>query len=125
MFITEFSDGAQAPRSTATSHLFNISRRGFMAGAGAGAFVMGLAMKGGPALGDATAGGLENVRGGDATPSLFISIAPDGTVKLTCHRSEMGQQVWTAIGQILADELEADWDRVEIVQAVCFPIYCC
>jgi len=123
MFMTEFGDGPEAPRGGGTTHLFNMSRRGFLASASAGAFVMGLAMKGGPALGDATAGGLENVRGGDATPSLFISIEPDGTVKLTCHRSEMGQQVWTSIGQILADELEADWDRVEIVQAIGHPKY--
>jgi len=123
MFMTEFGDDALAPRVAGTSHLFNVSRRGFVAGAGAGALVIGLAMKGGHALADATAGGLETVRGGDATPSLFIAIERDGTVKLTCHRSEMGQQVWTSIAQILADELEADWNRLEIVQAIGHPKY--
>ena len=76
-----------------------------------------------PARGDRTAAGLENVRGGDATPSLFVSIAEHGGVALTCHRSEMGQQVWTSLAQILADELEAEWDRVEVVQAVGHPRY--
>ena len=29
----------------------------------------------------------------------------------------MGQQTWTAMAQIVADELEAEWDKVRIVQA--------
>jgi isoquinoline 1-oxidoreductase beta subunit len=66
---------------------------------------------------------LAEVKGGDATPSLWVSIEQDGTVKITCHRSEMGQQVWTSIGQIVADELEADWAKVEIVQALGDPKY--
>ena len=72
---------------------------------------------------DRTAAGLTNVRGGDATPSLFIALDEDGTVNITCHRSEMGQQVWTSIAQIVADELDADWDRVAIVQAIGHPRY--
>ena len=60
---------------------------------------------------------LTGVKGGDATPALWIAIERDGTVKITCHRSEMGQQTWTAMAQIVADELEADWDKVAIVQA--------
>ncbi|EAQ28951.1 Twin-arginine translocation pathway signal [Erythrobacter sp. NAP1] len=60
---------------------------------------------------------LTEVKGGDATPTLWIAIEEDGTVKITCHRSEMGQQVWTSMAQIVADELDADWDNVEIVQA--------
>lgn len=60
---------------------------------------------------------LTEVKGGDATPALWISIERDGTVKITCHRSEMGQQTWTAMAQIVADELDEDWDKVTIVQA--------
>lgn len=101
----------------------NVSRRGFIAGLGAGALVIGFSLRSGRALADVTAGGLETVKGGDATPSLFIAIESDGSVKLTCHRSEMGQQVWTSMAQILADELEADWSRLSIVQAIGDPRY--
>ena len=66
---------------------------------------------------DPGASPLTGVKGGDATPSLWIAIDKDGAVKITCHRSEMGQQTWTAMAQIVADELEADWDKVAIVQA--------
>lgn len=122
MFMTEYHDarlrdGPQADRAP----IVNVSRRGFIAGAGA--LVIGFSLRSGRALADASAGGLQAVKGGDATPSLFIAIEPDGAVKLTCHRSEMGQQVWTAMAQIIADELEADWDRVEIVQAMADPRY--
>lgn len=95
----------------------NVSRRSFLAGAGASAFVLGLGLRSAPARADATAGGIAMTKGGEMTPSLFIALDVDGTVTLTCHRSEMGQQTWTAMAQLLADELEADWDRLAIEQA--------
>jgi isoquinoline 1-oxidoreductase subunit beta len=62
--------------------------------------------------------------GGDAmphglrdNPNLFVSIAPSGIVSITCIRSEMGQGVRTSLPKIVADELEADWKRVRVVQA--------
>src|SRR6202012_858710 len=50
-------------------------------------------------------------------PLAFVSIAPDGTVTIVCHRSEMGQGVRTGMPLIVADELEADWSRVKVAQA--------
>ncbi|KQP23617.1 hypothetical protein ASF43_03420 [Pseudorhodoferax sp. Leaf267] len=62
--------------------------------------------------------------GGDAmpqglrdSPKLFVSIAPDGIVTVVVNRSEMGQGVRTSIPRIVADELEADWKRVRVMQA--------
>ena len=103
--------------------LARVTRRDVLAGIAAGTgFAFALSLTG-RARADQTAGGLGDVRGGDATPSLFISIEKDGTVKLTCHRSEMGQQTWTAMAQIMADELEAEWSRIQIVQAIGHPKY--
>ena len=50
-------------------------------------------------------------------PLVFVSITGDGSVIITCHRAEMGQGVRTGVPMILADELEADWARVRVVQA--------
>ena len=50
-------------------------------------------------------------------PNLFLALDGDGGVHVTVHRSEMGQGIRTALAQVVADELEADWSRVEVVQA--------
>ncbi|WP_445945418.1 molybdopterin cofactor-binding domain-containing protein [Shewanella sp.] len=52
------------------------------------------------------------------TLNLFIAIGEDDKVYLTCHRSEMGQGIRTGIPQVLADELEADWDKIVVVQGL-------
>jgi len=57
------------------------------------------------------------------TPNLFLKIDPSGLVTITCHRSEMGQQIRTSIAQIIADELEADWSKIHIEQALGDPKY--
>jgi isoquinoline 1-oxidoreductase subunit beta len=56
----------------------------------------------------------------DATlhPSVFVGIHTDGTVWIIAHRSEMGTTSRTSLPLILADELDADWDRVRIEQAI-------
>lgn len=48
-------------------------------------------------------------------PSLWYSIDSAGKIKVNIMRSEMGQHVGTAIARILADELEASWDDIEII----------
>ena len=50
-------------------------------------------------------------------PNLFLALDSDGTVRITTHRSEMGQGIRTALAQVVADELDADWSRVAVVQA--------
>ncbi len=50
-------------------------------------------------------------------PKVFVSIAPDGTVSIMTHRSEMGTGARTNVPLVLADEMEADWSHVKLVQA--------
>jgi isoquinoline 1-oxidoreductase beta subunit len=50
-------------------------------------------------------------------PLVFVAIAIDGTVTIICHRSEMGQGVRTSLPMVVADELEANWQRVRVEQA--------
>ena len=54
---------------------------------------------------------------GTLQPNLFLALEADGTVRVTSHRSEMGQGIRTALAQIVADELDADWSRVRVDQA--------
>jgi isoquinoline 1-oxidoreductase subunit beta len=57
------------------------------------------------------------------TPNVWVEIAPDGAVTLTVAKSEMGQGARTGLAMILADELEADWERVTLRQADADPRY--
>ena len=57
------------------------------------------------------------------SPNVFVEFDDKGTLTVTCHRSEMGQQIRTAIAQIVADELDADWSRVNVAQATGDPKY--
>jgi isoquinoline 1-oxidoreductase beta subunit len=50
-------------------------------------------------------------------PLVFVAIQPDDTVTLTVHRPEMGQGIRTSLALVVADELEAEWERVRVVQA--------
>lgn len=55
--------------------------------------------------------------------SVYLTIANDGTVIVTVPRSELGQGVRTALTQIVADELCAEWSTVRVEQAPGDPDY--
>ena len=96
-----------------------LSRRHFM-GCTAGGFTLALGWPA-EALADEAAapkyGAYGMPNGVVENPLVFISIADDGIVTITCHRAEMGQGVRTGVPMIVADELEADWSKVRVAQA--------
>ena len=55
--------------------------------------------------------------GGDFAPNVYVNLLESGDVEIVCHRSEMGQGIRTSVLQVIADEMEADWDRVTLLQA--------
>jgi isoquinoline 1-oxidoreductase beta subunit len=58
---------------------------------------------------------------GDFEPNAFLRIAPHDTVTIFVVRHEMGQGVRTLLPMLVAEELEADWSRIRIEQAVTGP----
>jgi len=50
-------------------------------------------------------------------PNAFVKIDPDGTVTVTISKSDMGQGVRTSLAMLVAEELDADWHKVRVVQA--------
>jgi CO/xanthine dehydrogenase Mo-binding subunit len=48
-------------------------------------------------------------------PTIWYGIDRNGLVTVNIIRAEMGQHVGTALARIVADELEADWQKVRIV----------
>lgn len=54
---------------------------------------------------------------GEHNFNTWMKIAPDDTVTLYSPHIDMGQGSHTALAQMLADELDADWEKVAIAQA--------
>ncbi|MDT6962688.1 xanthine dehydrogenase family protein molybdopterin-binding subunit [Cupriavidus sp. SZY C1] len=77
----------------------------------------GLVTKAAAAEADKKYGGAAMPGGIVDNPLVFVSIARDGTVTIVAHRAEMGTGVRTSLPMVVADEMEADWSRVRIVQA--------
>src|SRR5260370_1442307 len=51
-------------------------------------------------------------------PNVFLGIEPTSKVTIVAHRSEMGTGNRTSLPMIVADELDADWKRVTVQQAI-------
>jgi len=95
----------------------NVSRRSILKGLGiTGAFVLAAPVMSRPALAYETGAG-KMPHGVVVDPRVFVAIAPDGTVTIVAHRSEMGTGVRTSLPLIVAEEMEADWSRVHVQQA--------
>jgi isoquinoline 1-oxidoreductase beta subunit len=99
----------------------NVSRRHFLQGAlSASAFVLCVTKS--PLLAKVArnaASGATAAASVDATafhPGVYVGIQPDGSVIIVAHRTEMGNGVRTSLPRILADELDADWARVTVIQ---------
>lgn len=99
----------------------NLSRRGLLKGVtAAGGLVLAIPVLSRRAMAvelHPTDGANKMPHGTVNDPRVFVSIAPDGIVTIVAHRSEMGTGVRTSLPMIVADEMEADWSRVHIVQA--------
>jgi isoquinoline 1-oxidoreductase subunit beta len=121
---------AREEKITKGYRIENVSRRSFLRGAlSASAFVLcvaefprlataarhGAPLSGSPVSGMAPA----SVPMIDSTafhPGVFLGIQTDGTVLIVAHRTEMGNGVRTSLPRIVADELDADWARVKVIQ---------
>ena len=51
-------------------------------------------------------------------PNLFVQLNSDGSLILIASRSEMGNGVRTSLTSVIADEMDADWTKVTVKQAV-------
>lgn len=97
-----------------------VTRRTFLGGVfSAGAFVLGARLL--PGQGFAAFASTSTASGADNAawhPSVYLGIETDGTVIVVAHRSEMGTGIRTGLPMIVADELDADWARVKVEQAL-------
>src|SRR5262249_814204 len=50
-------------------------------------------------------------------PNAYMLVDPDGSVTVTICKSDMGQGVRTSLAMLAADEMDADWTKVKVIQA--------
>ncbi len=98
--------------------LENVNRRGFLKGlVGAGALVLSVRILPASLLGAEARSGDNPMAKAALQPNAFLAIATDGMVYIVVARSEMGSGNRTGLPRIVADELDADWSKVKVVQA--------
>ncbi len=95
----------------ATSSRQAFSRRQVMVGAAGLSFAVALGVGR-----RANAAVFAGERAGKAL-SPWVSIATDGTISIMSPATEMGQGSTTSLPLIIAEELDADWSRVQVVPA--------
>lgn len=87
-----------------------LSRRGFIIGTGATGLTIGI-------LASCSPSGTDEPDYSNLPPNpevnAWVHIDHDDTVTVRIARSEMGQGTLTGLAQLVADELDADWDKVK------------
>jgi len=87
---------------------------------------LGLAASGGLVLGfqwsSSSALGMEVINGsavpaGDINFNSYLSISSDDVVTIFSPNPELGQNIKTSFPMVVAEELEADWKKVKVLQA--------
>src|ERR1700730_13299205 len=97
-----------------TEHPFTmhaLSRRQVMTGAAGLTFALALGR------GDGAGAAVPAAEAQGKALSPWVSIAPDGAISIMSPATEMGQGSMTSLPLILAEELDADWDKVRVVPA--------
>lgn len=89
-----------------------VSRRRFMEAAGAASLLLVLEW---PRA--ATAQAAPRTTFGDTQLAAFLEFTADNRVHFTLPDAEMGQGIYSALPLILADELGADWETLEVRQS--------
>jgi len=120
MHLAKPLNAAVPSKSSAPLEILNMSRRGFVSGATGLTFTLALAAcaQSTTETAPATKADIPDNTAVTSGPLVLISIAADGRTQITNPRSEMGQHVITTVAQMIADELDVAWDKLEIVQAV-------
>jgi isoquinoline 1-oxidoreductase beta subunit len=66
---------------------------------------------------DAPASPLIGSTAGEVSFNSYLSISPDNVITILSPNPEVGQNIKTSFPMIVAEELDADWKNVKVVQA--------
>lgn len=91
----------------------NLSRRRVLGGAALSGLLLGFHAMGYHPITGARAA----TPGVALSPNVYVTIDFSGKVSVIVPRSEMGTGIKTSLAQALADELDADWAAIAVIQA--------
>ena len=92
-----------------------VSRRTFLASSAGATLVMGLGVVlPGCSREEAASDMALDVASRSFAPTVWFEIGGDGGILINVAKAEMGQHVGTALARVIADELGADWDDIDI-----------
>lgn len=89
-----------------------LSRRGFIVGTGATGLTIGILASCSPSSTEPDAPDYSNLPPNDEV-NAWVHIDHDDTVTVRIARSEMGQGTLTGLAQLVAEDLDCDWDKVK------------
>ncbi len=69
-------------------------------------------------IGISLPGAAQNAAPALFSPNLYLQIGSDGKIILFAKNPEIGQGVKTSMPQIIAEELEVDWQQIEVQQGL-------
>lgn len=88
-----------------------LSRRGFIVGTGATGLTIGILASCSPSATEPDAPDYSHLPPNDEV-NAWVHIDHDDTVTVRIARSEMGQGTLTGLAQLVAEDLDCDWDKV-------------
>jgi len=100
-------------KKTQRNNTTNQSRRKFIVGSAAAAAGGGLALGFNLPFGVEPAAA-QGVAAGNTEVNAWVVVKPDDTCVIRIARAEMGQGTHTGLAQLVCEELECDWKKVEI-----------
>lgn len=89
-----------------------LSRRGFIVGTGATGLTIGILASCSPSATESDAPDYSSLPPNDEV-NAWVHIDHDDTVTVRIARSEMGQGTLTGLAQLVAEDLDCDWDKVK------------
>ncbi len=100
-----------------------VARRHFLLGGlgATGALIVGWSVL--PVRGRLNGAKALRVDGSQVALNGWVKISADETITVMVSQAEMGQGVHTGLAMLLAEEIDADWDRVRVEQATLDAIY--
>ncbi|HEY8920148.1 MAG TPA: molybdopterin cofactor-binding domain-containing protein, partial [Chitinophaga sp.] len=102
-----------------TQDVLNTSRRGFLKTGAmlSGSLIISFVIPGAKRLAAMGMPAAEDAAAAVFAPNAYLSIGADGSIQIVLAHVEMGQGIWTTLSMLIAEELDADWQKIKVLHS--------